>query len=196
MRVRPASVALVGPESTGKTTLARRLAELLGGVWVPEGARLYVDRRRARGVDAPLGPDDVAGIAHVQIGMEDDGARQAAPSGAPLVVRDTDLVSTVVYARRYVGACPRWVEDAARARRADLYLLCDVDVPWGPDAGQRDPSGADPRVRQDLRDAFAGTLAEFGCRWAPVRGGWAERERAAADAVRSLVAELRTAGAP
>jgi nicotinamide riboside kinase len=189
-------VAVVGPESTGKTTLARRLAEALGGLWVAEGARVYVDRRRARGVDAVLGPDDVDGIAHVQIGMQDAAARRATRAGYPLVVRDTDLVSSVVYARHYVGACPAWVVEAARARRADLYLLCDADVPWTPEAGQRDPSGADPHVRAHLRDAFAAAIAELDCRTVWVRGGWAERERAAVAAVRVLLAELKTPGAP
>jgi nicotinamide riboside kinase len=136
----------------------------------------------------PLGFDDVPPIARAQVAAEDAAAAAALAGGNPLVVRDTDLVSTVVYARHYYGACPPWVEAAARARRAGLYLLCDVDVPWVAEGGQRDPSGADPRVRAALRDAFAAALAELGCDVVRVRGPWRERERAALEAVRALVA--------
>ena len=181
------AVALVGPESTGKTTLARRLAARFGAAWSEEAARAYVDARVARGDPPTLGAEDVGPIARAQAALEDAAAARAAARGAPLVVRDTDLVSTVVYARHYYGACPAWVEGAARARRAALYLVCDVDAPWAGDA-VRDAAAADPAERARLRDAFAATLAELGCltRW--VRGGWDERERTAAVAVRSLLA--------
>ena len=105
-------------------------------------------------------------------------------------MRDTDLVSTVGYARRYYGACPAWVEDAARARRADLYLLCDVDAPWSPDA-VRDAAAAAPAERVRLRDAFAAVLTDFGCAVVWVRGTWDERERVAAAAVRALLVGRR-----
>ncbi len=155
----------------------------------PEAARRYVEARRgAGGEPPPLGPADVEPIARAQLRLEDDAAARALGAGRSLVVRDTDLVSTVVYARHYYGACPPWIEAAARARRAALYLLCDVDVPWLPEAGQRDPSGADPRVRDALRDAFAAALAEFGCRVAWVRGAPGAREREALAAVRTAAA--------
>ena len=155
-----------------------------------------------RGITAPLGPGDVDAIARRQVALEDDAAERARQARAPLVVRDTDLVSTVVYARHYYGACPRWIEEAARARRAALYLLCDVDVPWKPDPVQRDGSGADPRERAVIRDVFGAVLGEFGCTWRWVRGGWSERAHTAAEAVRALTGTLpgatgvRTAGAP
>lgn len=91
-----------------------------------------------------------------------------------MVVRDTDLVSTVVYARHYYGACAAWIIDAARARRADVYLLCDVDLAWEPD-GQRDR----PLARSELRDEFARTLDALGCRWTLVSGTGRAREAAA-----------------
>ena len=185
------TVAVVGPESTGKTTLAGRLAAAYGAERSPEAARRYAADRAAAAVRAPLTAGDVAPIARLQIALEDAAERRARASGASLVVRDTDLVSTVVYARHHYGACPAWVERAAQERRAGLYLLCDVDVPWQPEPGQRDAAGADPSAREALRDAFVAALGEFGCRYAWVRGTWGEREGAAAGAV----AALRTAAA-
>jgi nicotinamide riboside kinase len=179
------TVTCTGPESTGKTTLSRELARAFGGVWVAEGARRYVEARLAAGVSAPLEPADVEPIARTQIALE-DGAVVGGPGR--LVVRDTDLVSTVAYARHYYGACPAWIVDAARSRRAALYLLCDVDVPWTADPGQRDADGADARTRAALRDRFAATLDELGCAYRWVRGGWDARTRTAADAVRALLA--------
>jgi NadR type nicotinamide-nucleotide adenylyltransferase len=180
------TVALVGPESTGKTTLAARLAAAFDAEWSPESARAYAQARRAAGGGRPLGAEDVPPIARGQMALEDAAAERARAAGRRLVVRDTDLVSTVAYARHYYGAAPAWVDAAARARRADLYLLCDVDAPWAPDA-VRDPDAAGAAARRVVRDAFVATLGEFGCAYAWVRGGWAERERAAGEAVRALL---------
>ena len=118
-------VTVTGSECTGKTTLARDLARHFGAVWVPEFARDYLDEQTGT-TGLPLDASDVEPIARGQIAAEDRG--RAAASG--LVILDTDLVSTTVYARHYYGACPPWIDQAARDRRADLYLLCDIDVPW------------------------------------------------------------------
>ncbi|MDL1950906.1 ATP-binding protein, partial [Acidobacteria bacterium ACD] len=125
---RPRRVVLTGSECTGKTFLARTLAGRLGVPFVPEFVRLYAEEK-----GAPLDASDVEPVARGQMAAED--AVAAGPAG--LVVLDTDLLSTVVYARHYYGACPRWVEEAAFSRLGDLYLLCHPDVPWLPD-GVRD----------------------------------------------------------
>jgi nicotinamide riboside kinase len=93
---------------------------------------------------------------------------------APLAILDTDLISTVVYARHYYGSCPHWIEAEARERRADLYLLLDTDVPWLPDPA-RDAGG---ETREDLFDAFRAALDEFETRWEIVSGDWESRWRA------------------
>lgn len=133
-------------------------------------------------------------VARAQLALEGAAAARADALGAGVVVRDTDLVSTVVYARHYYGACPAWVADAARGRRADLYLLCDVDLPWAAD-GQRDR----PHARGAMLEEFRGALDEFGCRWTLVRGGADARQQAAVAAVnafraRAAAGEERTAG--
>lgn len=157
-----ARLCLIGPECTGKTTLAARLAGELGTTWSPEFAREYALR-----VGRELTADDVSRIAEGQIANEDRAARGA--NG--IVVLDTDLVSTVTYARHYYGACPEWIERVAAARKADLYLLLDAEVPW-----QDDPvrDAARPRTF----DAFRTVLDELACDWRVVSGGWDERWRA------------------
>lgn len=159
-----------------------------------EAARAYADARlRAlppgTAAGELLGARDVEPIARAQLALEDAAAVRAAALGAALVVRDTDLVSTVVYARHYYGACPAWVVEAARARRASLYLLCDVDLPWAAD-GQRDR----PDQRSAMRDEFARALDEFGCRWALVRGSGAEREGGARRTVDAFAVDAGRGG--
>jgi nicotinamide riboside kinase len=96
-----------------------------------------------------------------------------------LVVLDTDLLSTVVYARHYYGACPDWIMEEARARRADLYLLMDTDIAWIADAA-RDLSD---EAREDLFDAFRAALDELEARWEIVSGVGEERYRSALHAI-------------
>jgi NadR type nicotinamide-nucleotide adenylyltransferase len=164
-------ICVTGPESTGKTTLARRIAEWAQVSWVPEAARLYAERH---------GPDlhasDVTPIAREHIALAD-----AAPGR--VVVLDTDLLSTVVYARDYYGSVPAWILEAERERRADLYLLCDVDVPWLPD-GVRDR----PTDRAKMFVLFRQALARRGANVVRVRGDWERRWTIAREAVEGLLA--------
>lgn len=89
----------------------------------------------------------------------------------PFLVLDTDLISTVVYARYYYGTCPSWIEEEARRLRADLYLLLDTDIAFKPDP-VRD---ANPDAREDLFDRFRAALDEFETNWRIVSGAWEER---------------------
>lgn len=154
-------VVLSGGECTGKTALASLLARRLGVPWVPEFARTYAERK-----DGPLAASDVYGIAAGQLAAEDLGARAA--NG--LLILDTDLVSTVVYARHYYGSCPSWIEASARSRLADLYLLLRPDLPWEPD-GIRDR----PASREEVHELFRATLASFGARVVELGGPWEAR---------------------
>jgi len=156
-------VCLIGPESTGKSELARRLSTHFKAPWVPEFARQYVELRENQ-----LTADDVEPIASGQIAAMVAG-RESQASG--LLILDTDLISTVVYARHYHKQVPDWVVAEARSRRADLYLMMDIDVPWIPDVARDAPGEA----RGDLFDAFRMALDEFGCRWVIISGDWEQR---------------------
>ena len=158
-------VCVTGPESTGKTTLAQRLADYTHTEWVPEASRVYAERKVGE-----LDASDVAPIAREHIRLADAAAERARADGKTLLVLDTDLLSTVVYARHYYRMVPPWIERVERARRADLYLLCDVDVPWIPD-GIRDR----PQNREAMFTLFRDALARRKARYVVVRGEWEER---------------------
>lgn len=171
------AIVVTGSESTGKTTLARDLAHRFGTVWVPEFSRTYCDEKAAT-TGWPLDEGDVEPIARGQIAAEDAGLEQA----RRLLVLDTDLMSTTVYAHHYYGSCPPWIEQAARDRRGDLYLLCDIDVPWVA-APQRDR----PHLREHMHRLFVDALDALGARYVIIRGSWVERREAA---IASVAAEL------
>ena len=152
-------IVVSGSECTGKTVLTRALAENFDAPFSTESARDYVSEL-GRAVQF----SDVEPIARRQIEIEDallgDGSR--------LYIFDTDLFSTLIYSRLYFGRCPGWIEPLCRARRADLYLLCGIDLPWIKDGFQR---GQDtPKKRQHAHDLFANVLNENGCSVRAVSG--------------------------
>ncbi|MGE5234143.1 MAG: AAA family ATPase [Acidobacteriota bacterium] len=167
-------VVVTGSECTGKTTLAQALARRFTAPWVPEFSRRYAEERRGQ-----LDVSDVEPIARGHLSAEDATALGA----GSLLVLDTDLVSTVVYAGHYYGDCPGWIAAAAVERRGDLYLLAQPDVPWIAD-GIRDR----PDHRFEIHQRFVVELERLGAEVVAVAGGWAEREAVAVAAVESLLA--------
>lgn len=172
-------ICVTGPECTGKTTLAQRLAAHFHSEVVPEAARLYAERinRELRSTDAEL-------IAAEHITMADDAARRVIDRGGGTLVLDQDLVSTVVYAKDYYDFSSSWLTTEARRRRADLYLLCDVDVPWVGD-GIRDR----PSERESMLRLFARALDELALPVLVIRGDWDARWQLALDACTEVGAE-------
>jgi NadR type nicotinamide-nucleotide adenylyltransferase len=168
-RIQPVRIVITGSECVGKTTLADQLAAHYGTLSVPEFARGYAER-----MDAPLTVHDVEPIARGQVALEQEYLARAREAGHPLVVHDTDLLSTVAYSHHYYGDCPPFVEALASARRADQYLLLDIDVPWVPD-GVRDRG----ERRHDVHTCFRETLARFDVPFTIVQGSWDDRLRAA-----------------
>ena len=180
MSGRPFVVVVTGSECTGKTTMALEIATRFDAPWSPEFVRAYLERK---GVE--LDRADVEPIARGQIQAEDAAAAMA----RDLVVRDTDLVSTAVYARHYYGACPAWIANAARERRGDLYLLLHPDVPWVADGLQRDR----PVERDLLHGLFQSALAGIGARVIDITGTWDQRRERAFSAIG---AAIRADGGP
>lgn len=164
-------VVLTGSECTGKTTLAQTIADRLNAPWVPEASRAYAAAR-----DGALTVADVAPIAYATI----DALWDAASLNPPVLVADTDLVSTMVYARAYYGSCPEWIEAACREQLADLYLLCASDLPWEADGIRDRPDDAD---RARMHAAFADALTALGARVVTVNGVGEARTQQAIDAV-------------
>jgi len=166
-------VVLTGSESTGKTTLAEQLARHYNAELVPEFVRAYAEEHGGVIEFSDHGP-----IARGQMALEDEHIAR----DTHLVVQDTDLLSTVVYCKHYFGTCPAWIEEAAVARRPDLYLLCEIDLDWVAD-GVRDRGHMRHEMQQLFRDAvFASSAAT-----ATITGLGPERLERAIDAIDALL---------
>ena len=171
-------IVLTGPECSGKTTLAAALADAFAAPWTREAAREF-----AESSPEPLSSATVASIARLSMRIEDEAWAER----PTLLVRDTDLVSTVVYARHYYGAVEDWIVAEARARRGDLYLLGAPDLPWSAD-GIRDR----PTQREELFTEFERALEEFGATRIVIRGSGEARTMAAIAAVRAYLDRAAT----
>lgn len=165
-------IVVTGSESTGKTTLAEQLARHYGAELVPEFVREYAAARHGVIEFADHGP-----IARGQIALED----AAIARGNPIVVQDTDLLSTVVYCEHYFGKCPAWIAETARDRAPDLYLLCEIDVPWVAD-GVRDRG----HMRETMQRLFRAAVQESGVPVAVIVGARDERFARATEAIDAL----------
>src|SRR5258706_4117373 len=166
-------VAIVGAECTGKTTLARALADALHTAWAPEYAREYLLDH-----DQICAPADLQTIAEGQAALEDERARRA----NRVLICDTNLLTTQLWHEHYFGACPDDIRGLARQRTADLTLLCGTDVPWVAD-GLRDS----PNSREWFQQRFQAELAAQGRPWVTLSGALEERLQAAMQHVRQLV---------
>jgi HTH-type transcriptional repressor of NAD biosynthesis genes len=166
-------VVLTGSESTGKTVLAWRLAQHYRAEHVPEFVRGYAEKK-----NGVLSFSDHGPIAYGQIALEDKHFARA----ERLIIQDTDLLSTVVYCAHYFGQCPAWIADAAAERRPDLYLLCDIDIPWIAD-GVRDRG----HMREPMQKLFVDAVVASGVPFALVTGVGDVRFERAVEAIDALL---------
>jgi NadR type nicotinamide-nucleotide adenylyltransferase len=162
-------ICLHGPESTGKSTLATRLAALYGCEVVPEYGRAYCE---GHGTD--IGMAELVHIAETQDAMN----RAAAAREGDRVLFDTDPLITAVWAEMMFGARDPWFD--AFTSYADLYLLLDIDLPFVDD-GLRVYAAADQR--RHFFDLCKAELDSRGVRYALIQGQGGIRFSAALDAI-------------
>lgn len=175
-------IVAIGSESTGKTDLVEWLGRELVLPWSAEYAREYA---LARGGSAALRAADVDPIARGQLALEARAIAAAADRPEPLVLHDTDLLSTAVYATAYYGdaVLPRWLHEALAVRAPALYLLCDIDVAW-----HADPVRDDAADRAAMQRRFVDALEARGAAYVTIRGSEAVRRSLAREAIARLVA--------
>lgn len=121
-------IALFGPESTGKTTLAKQLAEYYETEWVPEFARDYLQEKWEENQHICVA-DDMLPIAYGQVALENEKLASA----KKYLFSDTNLMVTKVFSEMYYGFCDSLLNEAALEHEYDLFFLTDIDVPWEKD---------------------------------------------------------------
>ena len=139
-------VGIIGPESTGKSTLATYLAHRYSGVLVAEYAREYMERLAPK---FEYTYEDVENIARQQVRQLQEFDSQNNPNQENLVFFDTELIITKIWFLHKFGQCPAFVQEALLRYPMDVYLLCYPDMPWIPD-----PVRENPNIREYLFDWY------------------------------------------
>lgn len=137
-------IAITGPESTGKSELAEALAIHYNTIWVPEFARKYISW-----LNRPYNYDDILKIAKGQVAKENTMATLA----NNYLFCDTDLIVTKIWCEYKYNKCHDWILENLKSQTYDIYLLCNMDIPW-----QHDPQRENPNERSELFSIYQNEL--------------------------------------
>lgn len=183
-------IVVIGPESTGKSTLCSQLAEHYQTLWCPEYAREYLE---ANGINYTY--DDLLIIAKGQISLEEamsdellatskeEHNSQLEAHSSKLFI-DTDMYVMKVWCEFAFGKCHSWILNQAATRKYDLYLLCDVDLPWKKDKLREYP---DLRTRNKLYHFYKDIMVNQSVPWVNIQGSYEERLQVAIEKVDDLI---------
>lgn len=180
-------IVIIGPESTGKSTLCQGLAARYQTDWVPEYAREYL-LKHGMNYTYP----DLLTIARGQLALEE--ARAAALCGrpeestgekrAPVLFVDTNMYVMKVWGEFVFGKCDPWILDQIETRSYDGYLLCRTDLPWVKDDLREYP---DLASREKLYHIYRDCMINQSVPWVEIAGQEEERLAAAITAVEKMI---------
>ena len=156
-------IVIIGPESTGKSTLSTQLAAHYHTVWCPEYARDYLLKH---GKEYTY--DDLLTIAKGQLSLEEELSKKA----NQYYFIDTNMYVMKVWCEVVYNNCHRWILNQIATRQYDLYLLCDVDLPWVQDELREYP---DLHRRRQLFKMYKDLLIHDGTPWITISGSEGQR---------------------
>jgi NadR type nicotinamide-nucleotide adenylyltransferase len=165
-------VVVTGPESTGKTMLAEKLASFFKTTWIPEYARGYI-----MGLNRKYTYDDVEHIALEQIKRE----KEFLKSARGFLFYDTHLIVTKVWFMQVFGNYPKWIDGEIENAQIGLFLVCNTDIPWIPDP-VRENGG---EMRKVLLEMYIREIESFDIPWKLVSGKSGQRTKSAIEIVRT-----------
>ena len=174
-------IVIIGPESTGKSTLCEQLASHYQTIWCREYAREYL---LAHGTNYTY--NDLLTIARGQIEREESAVAAVLDAskdteGPPLLFIDTNMYVMKVWCEFVFGKCHNWIIDQIVNRKYDLYLLCNTDLPWIKDELREYP---DLETRERLYHIYRDIMINQDTPWAGISGDYDERFENAKNVVR------------
>jgi len=172
--MQPKKVVIIGPESTGKSTLTLQLATLFNAPYVLEYARAYIENLSKEYVY-----EDLLSIAKGQIEAEESVLH----TNPPLVMIDTNLHVIDVWSQHKFGKTDPWINEQIQLRTYDLYLLTDIDIPWTFDPQREHP---DPKMRIYFFNWYKSILKQSGVPFEIISGTEEERLVKAQHAIDSM----------
>jgi len=172
---------VIGPESTGKSTLCALLADNYHSAWVPEYAREYLNKN-----GTAYSYEDLLTIAKGQIAGETSFEKQVAILQPPLLFCDTDLYVMKVWSEFVFNKCHNWILNQIAERKYDGYLLCDVDVPWVKDELREYP---DLATRNKLFYFYKDLMVNQSTPWVTISGDFDHRLESARQFIDGVIAK-------
>lgn len=167
-------IAVVGPESTGKSTITQQLAKHYNTLWVPEYARYY-----CAALTEPCNLQDEINMFHGQLALEDS---ILAIAEKDLIFSDTTFITVKIWSDEVFGETPQIVLDALPKYNYDLYLLMDIDLPW-----QEDPLRDFPHKREHFMQVWHQELKALNATYVIVGGQEENRLNNAINAVEAFL---------
>lgn len=180
-------IVVIGPESTGKSTLCEQLAQHYETAWCPEFAREYL---LTNGTNYEF--DDLLTIAKGQLALEDEYTARLEANSLPMLEAgghlplfiDTDMYVMKVWCEFVFNKCHRFILDEILTRQYDLYLLCNVDLPWVKDELREYP---DLHTRKKLYSIYKDIMLNQPVPWVDISGNYEQRLEKAIAAVDKLL---------
>ena len=166
-------VVIIGPESTGKTTLSKALADQYNTVWVPEYAREYLNQ-----LDRPYVQSDLLEIAKGQMESQIEAGKQA----HGLLFCDTDLHVIKVWSEHKYGTCDPWILNQLKVQYYDLYIITDFDIPY-----EDDPLREHPEMRSYFFDIYLNLMKDNDKAFIVAQGDLKTRIKQAKKAIGALL---------
>lgn len=162
-------IAVVGPESTGKSTISAQLADHYHTIWVPEYSREYCSK-----LTGPCSWEDEINMFRGQIALEDE----LIPKANQFLICDTTFITVKIWSDYVFGKAPEEVLIELPKRHYDLYLLMDIDLPW-----EDDPLRNFPDLREYFMEVWKTELNALNANYSLISGTRDVRKKNAIDAI-------------
>ena len=166
-------IAVVGPESTGKSTMSAFLAEHYHTVWVPEYAREYCEKL----TEPPTWQDEI-NMFYGQLALE----QEYLPKANKILICDTTFINVKIWSDQIFGSSPQEVLDELPKRIYDLYLLLNIDLPW-----EDDPLRDFPHMREHFMGVWHKELKDINAHYVTISGTGQDRYESAVKAIDSYL---------
>lgn len=171
-------IAVVGPESTGKSTISAQLAEYYTTVWVPEYSREYCSQ-----LTGPCSWQDEINMFRGQLDLEN----RMLPLANKLLICDTTFITVKIWSEYTFGKAPEEVLLELHKHPYDLYLLMDIDLPW-----EEDPLRNFPHLREYFMEIWHTELQQLNAKYQVISGTEENRKNRAIDIINDFLTKTPT----